>query len=326
MRVRVGIDGMGHGGRHLLRTLVDRGDPDFDVVAVRDDAPAARLAERLHHDSTHGTWPHRLEVVGDHLGIDDTTVRVLHDVHPRWQAADVEVVVMTEGDVDPRVLLAHGVRAVLITGVGADGDLTVLCGLNEDGYDAVRHQVVAVPSAAATCAALLLEPLHRAFEVVSAVVTSIEGHISPVAAPDDPRLLRERAVNVVPTRSPVGAEVGAVLPDLDGRVAGAALRVPVVDTGLVEVTARLTAPVTVGQVGRVLRNAAEGPFKGLLTVTTEPTVSRDVLGAAESCRADLGTVETTGELVRILGWHDPETAQAHRVADLLGLVSRLLPR
>ncbi|GAA1880555.1 hypothetical protein GCM10009836_72310 [Pseudonocardia ailaonensis] len=105
MRVRVGVDGMGRLGRHLLRTVVDRDDPDVEIVAVRDAAPAAELAALLRHDSTHGSWSRRLEVVDEHLGIGEVTVRVLHDAPARWAAADVEVLVSTEATVEPEVLL-----------------------------------------------------------------------------------------------------------------------------------------------------------------------------------------------------------------------------
>ncbi|GAA4542172.1 glyceraldehyde 3-phosphate dehydrogenase NAD-binding domain-containing protein [Pseudonocardia xishanensis] len=324
MRARIGIDGMDRTGRQLLRTLVDRDDHDVQVVAVRDDAPAALLAERLRHDSTHGCWDHRIEVVGEHLGIDDATVRVLHDENPHWAAADVEIVVATGRPVETAALLGQGVEVVVLGGPAA-ADLTVVPGLNEDDYDATRHRVLAVPSAAAVCAAAVLEPLDRAFGVVSAMVTSVEGRHSPVTDPGDPRLLRDLAVNLVPTASAVGTEVGTLLPALEGRVVGSALRVPVVDTALVEVTVRLPAPATAGQVRRVLRTAAEGPGKGLLTCTNEPMVSRDVLGAAESCRADLGAVRAGGELVSVYGWYDPEVGHLHRIADLLGMVARLLP-
>ncbi|SDE59148.1 glyceraldehyde 3-phosphate dehydrogenase NAD-binding domain-containing protein [Pseudonocardia oroxyli] len=325
MRARIGLDGMDRPGRQLLRTLVDRDDPDLQIVAVRDDAPASRLAARLRHDSTHGAWDHRIEVVGDHLGVDDGTIRVLRAERPHWPSADVEIVVATGRAVDAPVLLDEGVASVVVLGESADADLALVPGLNEDEYDATRHRVLSVPSAASVCAAAVLQPLDRAFGVVSASVTALGGRHSSTADPDDPRLLRDLAVNLVPAASRVGTEVGVLLPALAGRVTGAALRVPVVDTGLVEVTARLPAPATVGQLRRVLRTAADGPGKGLLTCTDEPTVSRDVLGAAESCRVDLGTVRTCGELVVVQGWHDPEVGHLHRVADLLGMVARLLP-
>ncbi|GAA1880563.1 hypothetical protein GCM10009836_72320 [Pseudonocardia ailaonensis] len=109
-------------------------------------------------------------------------------------------------------------------------------------------------------------------------------------------------------------------------MAASGLRIPVVDTALVEVTACLAAPVTAAMVGRVLRSAGDGPAKGLLTCTTEPTVSGDVLGLPEACRVDLARTRVSGELVTVLGWFDPESAHAHRVADVTGLVARLLPR
>ena len=324
MRVRIGIDGFDRLGRRLLRTVVDRADPDFQVVAVRDDDPAEALAERLRHDSTHGGWSRQVEVVDEHLGVNGHSVRVLHDEHPHWVAADVEVVVVGP-DAEPDGLLARGVRAVVLTMPG-DADATVVVGLNDGDYDPIRHRVVTLPSAAATATALLLRPLDDAFGVVSAAATSIEGRTSQVAAPTDPHLLRDAAVNIIPSACDLGAEVAALLPGVEAQVGASALRVPVVDTALLELTVRVPAPVTVGQVRRVLRTAADGQAKGLLTTTTETTVSRDVLGAPESCRADLGALRVSGELVTVFGWYDPEIAQAHRTADLLGLVSRLLPR
>ncbi|MFR9802405.1 glyceraldehyde 3-phosphate dehydrogenase NAD-binding domain-containing protein [Pseudonocardia sp. RS010] len=334
MRVRVSIDGAGRLGRQLLRAITDRREPDYEVVAVRDRAPAHEVARRLLHDSTHGHWDHRVEVVDEHLGLDDHTIRVLHEEHPHWAGADVEIVVRTGADCAggsapfdrEGARPAHGVRAVLVAGGPDDGaDVTVVPGLDEDVYDATRHRVVSASSAEAACAAALLAPLHRGFGVVDALVTAVEGRTAPVADPTDPHLGRDAAVNIVPTGCRVGTEVGALLPDLRDRVDGLVLRVPTADAALVDLTARLAAPVTPGQVRRSLTTAADGPLKGLLTCTREPLVSRDVVGETASCVADLGLVRTRGELVTVVGWYDPEAGHVHRVADLLGIMARTLP-
>ncbi|MCE3553140.1 type I glyceraldehyde-3-phosphate dehydrogenase [Pseudonocardia sp. RS11V-5] len=331
MRVRVGVDGAGRFGRQLLRTIADRHEPDFEVVALRDAAPAADIGRRLLHDSTHGRWDHRVEIADEHLGVDDHTIRVLHEDHPHWAGADVEIVVRTgdtcAGAPTPADAgFPHGVRAVLVAG-GADAaaEVTVVPGLNEDVYDAPRHRVVSASSAEAACAAALLAPLHRGLGVVEALVTTVGGRTAPITDPTDPHLVRDAAVNIVPTADRVGADIGALLPELRERIDGLALRVPTVDAALVDVTARLSAPATPGQVRRCLTTASEGALKALLDCTREPLVSRDVVGETASCLADLGLIRTRGELVSVIGWYDPEAGHVHRVADLLGIMARTLP-
>jgi glyceraldehyde 3-phosphate dehydrogenase len=333
MRVRAAIDGTDRIGRCVLRGAFDRPDRAFEIVAVNDPAPAATLAHLLRHDSTHGRWHRDVESVGEDLAVDDRPIRALHESRTAglpWRALGVEIVVGSGRVCDVAGHLEAGARKVVLTGPGEEADATVVLGVNDDDYDPTRHDVVANASCATNCAVPLTLVLHRAFDVVEGVLTTVHGQTADQNLLDGPhpdlRRARSAAVNIIPTGMEVARAVGEALPELAGRIAGVELGVPVAGASLVQLTALLREPATVGRVNRAFRSAADGWLKDVLRWTSEPIVSSDVLGESASCLVDLGLTRVVGHTATVFGWHDDMWASAQRTLDLLDHIARTLPR
>ncbi|MBW0090269.1 type I glyceraldehyde-3-phosphate dehydrogenase [Pseudonocardia sp. KRD-184] len=336
MRVRVGINGMGRIGRDVLRASVDRHDPAFEIVAVNDVAPAATTAHLLRHDSTYGTWPHRLELSDDFIAVDDHAIRTTQESDPTrldWDALGVDVVVEAtgrfRGRADVTAHLAAGARKVIVTAPGHDLDTTIVMGVNQDVYDATAHHLVSNASCTTNCAAPMAQVLHGSFGIEEGLLTTVHSYTGDQNLLDgqhaDLRRARSAAVNIIPTGTGAARAVGEVIPELAGRLDAVALRVPVVDASIVDLTVRLAREVTVGQVNRAFLTAADGVLKGILRCTDEPIVSHDVIGEASSCVIDLGLTRTVGSTAKVFGWYDNEWGYAQRTLDLLDMVARTMP-
>ncbi|GAY07319.1 NAD-dependent glyceraldehyde-3-phosphate dehydrogenase [Pseudonocardia sp. N23] len=334
--MRVGINGMGRIGRDFFKVATERADSPFEVVAINDVAPAEQVAHLLRHDSTYGAWPHHVELDRDFLAVDDRTLRVTSGTTPElidWAEDGVEIVVEATGHFRSRDAaaghLGSSVRKVVITSPGTDADVTVVMGVNDDEYDATAHDVVSNASCTTNCAAPMAHVLHRAFGIESGLLTTVHSYTSDQNLLDGPhpdlRRARSAAVNIIPTGTGAARAVGLVLPELAGKLDGVALRVPVVDVSLVDLTLRLSTPVTTAQVNRAFINAADGVLKNVLRCTTEPIVSHDVIGEQASCLVDLGLTRAVGDLVKVFGWYDNEWGYAERTADLVGRIARTLP-
>lgn len=336
MRTRVGINGMGRIGRALFRIATDRSDCPFEIVGVNDVAGAEQIANLLERDSTYGRWSHRVELSHGYLSVDDHAVRVTQRHSPSdidWSEDGVQIVVDATGRFRTRdaaaAHLTSGVRKVLLTAPGSGMDATIVMGINDDDYEATRDHVVSAASCTTNCAAPMAQVLDQAFGIEEGLLTTVHSYTADQNLVDGPhhdlRRARSAAVNIVPTSTGAAKAVGIVLPTLAGRLDGLSLRVPVEDVSLVDLTVRLSTPVTAAQVDHAFVAAADGALKGVLRCTTEPIVSRDVVGEQASCLVDLGLTRVVDGLVKVFGWYDNEWGYAERVADLLGLMSRTLP-
>ncbi|WP_028927864.1 type I glyceraldehyde-3-phosphate dehydrogenase [Pseudonocardia acaciae] len=337
MRARVGINGLGRIGRDVLRGIVERDERAFQVVAVNDVAPMTTLAHLLRRDSTYGRWGHQVEVAGDYLAIDEESIHTSQEPDParlNWSGLDVDIVVDATGRFrtgeQASAHLAAGASKVILTAPAIGVDTTVVMGVNHDQYDPSAHHVISNASCTTNCAAPMAQVLHESFGIVEALLTTVHSYTPDQNLLDGPhkdlRRARAAAINIIPTSTGAARAVGQVLPELDGRLDGVALRVPVVDASLVDLTARLAEPVTVGQVNRAFTTAADGPLKGILRCTTDPVVSHDVIGENASCLLDLGLTQVVGDLVKVFGWYDNEWGYAQRTIDLVELVTHTLPR
>jgi glyceraldehyde 3-phosphate dehydrogenase len=336
MRVRVGINGMGRIGRDVLRSIVDRAEPAFEVVAVNDLAPVETVAHLLRHDSTYGPWHRRVEVAAGFLAVDDHPVRAMQQPDPallEWGELGVDVVIDATGKFRSRdkaaAHLAAGARKVVITAPGTDLDATIVIGVNQDVYDAMAHDIVSNASCTTNCAAPMAQVLHHSFGIEEGLLTTVHSYTADQNLLDGPhkdlRRARSAAVNIIPTSTGAAKAIGTVLPELAGRLDGIALRVPVVDASLVDLTVRLAEPATVGQINRAFATAADGPLKGILRCTDEPIVSHDVIGEPASCLFDTGLTRTVGKTAKVFGWYDNEWGYAQRTVDLVDLIARTLP-
>ncbi|MEO6084014.1 MAG: type I glyceraldehyde-3-phosphate dehydrogenase [Umezawaea sp.] len=336
MVVRVGINGFGRIGRDVLRSAVERGDTAFEVVAVNDLTTPDTLGHLLAFDSTYGPWSHTVAVEGNALVVDGRSIAVTAKADPAeldWSSHGVDIVIEATGRFRTREAagahLASGARKVLITAPGKDVDATIVMGVNDDDYEAERHHVVSNASCTTNCVAPMAWVLHECFGVQAGQMTTIHSYTNDQSLLDGPhkdlRRARSAAVNMIPTSTGAARAVGQVIPALDGKLDGLAVRVPLEDGSLTDLTVMLDSPVTAAQVNRAFRDAAEGRLKGYLRYTTDPIVSRDIIGDPSSCVFDSSLTKANGKLVKVFGWYDNEWGYANRTIDLANLVARTLP-
>ncbi|HEX6345916.1 type I glyceraldehyde-3-phosphate dehydrogenase [Umezawaea sp.] len=336
MVVRVGINGFGRTGRDVLRSAVERGDTAFEVVAVNDLTTPDTLGHLLAFDSTYGPWSHTVAVEGDELVVDGRSIAVTSEAGPSkvdWGRHGVDIVIEATGRFRTREAagahLTSGARKVIITAPGKDVDATIVMGVNDDDYEAERHHVVSNASCTTNCVAPMAWVLHERFGVQAGQMTTIHSYTNDQSLLDGPhkdlRRARSAAVNMIPTSTGAARAVGQVIPALDGKLDGLAVRVPLEDGSLTDLTAMLDTPVTAAQVNRAFKDAAEGGLKGYLRYTTDPIVSRDIIGDPSSCVFDASLTKANGRLVKVFGWYDNEWGYANRTIDLANLVARTLP-
>jgi glyceraldehyde 3-phosphate dehydrogenase len=336
MKVRVGINGMGRIGRAVLRSITERDEPGFEVVAVNDLAPIETVAHLLRHDSTYGPWSEKVEVSGGYLAVRDRPIDVTGETEPAripWAVLGADIVVDATGKFRSReAALRHldaGARKVLTTAPGGSHDATIVMGINQDVYDATKHDLVSAASCTTNCAAPMAHVLHHAFGIEHGLLTTIHSYTGDQMLLDGPhkdlRRARSAAVNMIPTSTGAALAIGQVMPELFGKLDGVAVRVPVVDASLVDLTVKLTGPATAAEINSAFRRASETSLKGILRYTTDPVVSQDVIGEAASCLFDAELTRVIGDTAKVFGWYDNEWGYANRAVDLLELMARTLP-
>jgi glyceraldehyde 3-phosphate dehydrogenase len=336
MKVRVGINGMGRIGRAVLRSIIERKEPGYEVIAVNDLAPAATVAHLLRHDSTYGAWSEPVEVGGDYLGIRDRQIYATQErdaARIPWGMLGVDIVVEATGLFRTREAagghLRAGARKVLTTAPGTEHDATIVMGINQDIYEPARHHLVSAASCTTNCAAPMVSVLHHAFGIEEGLLTTVHSYTGDQNLLDGPhkdlRRARSAAVNMIPTSTGAARAIGEVMPELFARLDGVAVRVPVTDASLVDLTVRLTEPATAAQINSAFARAADTTLKGILRYTTEPIVSQDVVGETASCLLDAGLTRAIGSTAKVFGWYDNEWGYAQRAVDLLDLMARTLP-
>ncbi|MEU8223672.1 type I glyceraldehyde-3-phosphate dehydrogenase [Kribbella sp. NPDC048915] len=335
MAVRVGINGFGRIGRDYLRCLLDRGSSGIEVVAINDVAAPATLAHLLRYDSTYGPlqqevgWGEGVITVDGH-SIRATAVREPADVE--WSAVGVDIVIESTGKFRTREAagahLAAGARKVILSVPGKDVDATVVLGVNEDDYDPATHDVISNASCTTNCVAPMVSVLHRAFGIEHGMMTTIHSYTNDQVLLDTPhkdlRRGRSGAANLIPTSTGAARAVGLVIPELAGKIDGVAVRVPVEDGSLTDLSVQVSEAVGVEQVNRVFADAAAGPLKGILRYTEDPIVSRDIVGDPASCIFDAQLTQVQDRLVKVFGWYDNEWGYTSRLLDLTELVAAAL--
>ena len=333
MAVRVGINGFGRIGRDYLRCVLDR---DIEVVAVNDVTAPATLANLLRYDSTYGRLGRLVSHDDSSLTVDGRVIQVSSCPDPdalRWGDLGVDVVIESTGRFRSREDAARhlkaGARKVLISAPGKGVDATIVLGVNESGYDPDAHDVVSAASCTTNCVVPMVKVLHDEFGIVKGFMTTIHAYINDQALLDgphkDPRRARAAAVNIVPTSTGAARSIGLVIPELAGRFDGVAVRVPVEDGSLTDLAVVLARRATVAEVNEAFAAAAgSGRLAGVLRVTTDPVVSRDVIGESASCVIDAGLTQASGDLVKVFGWYDNEWGYANRLADLTDYIGSRL--
>ncbi|MDN0200032.1 type I glyceraldehyde-3-phosphate dehydrogenase [Streptomyces sp. S.PNR 29] len=341
MSVRVGINGFGRIGRNYLRCALERtqsgtGTP-VDVVAVNDITSPAALAHLLAYDSTYGRLGRPVEHDETSLTVDGHRIAVTAERDPAalsWGDLGVDVVIESTGRFRSREQagehLKAGARKVLLSVPGKGVDATVVMGVNEGTYDPEHDHVLSNASCTTNCVAPMVKVLDEYFGIVKGLMTTIHGYTNDQVVLDGPhkdlRRGRSAAVNIIPTSTGAARAVGLVLPELAGALDGVAVRVPVEDGSLTDLSVILDREVSAEKVNAAFREAADGPLKGVLRVSDAPIVSRDVVGDPASCVLDAPLTQAHGELVKLFGWYDNEWGYTNRLLDLTEYVGARLPR
>jgi glyceraldehyde 3-phosphate dehydrogenase len=328
MTTRIAINGFGRIGRHVLRRIA-RVEPDLEVVVVNSIRARPEVCAHLFkYDSVFGRYPGEVGHDEENLVVDGRVIRITDQADPLlspWHAFGVDVVVEATGRFTHREdAVSHlraGARKVLITAPARYEDLTVVVGVNDHLYDADRHHIVSAASCTTNCLAPMLKVLHSAFGVDGALMTTIHAFTRDQELLDgthkDLRRARAATLNMTPTKTGAAKAIDLVLPELAGRVVGIAVRVPIPDVSLVDLSVTLGRPATMEQVNEAFREAALGPMAPVLGVTDEPLVSVDFHGDTRSAVIDLASTRRgPGTHTKVLAWYDNEAGYAARVVDL----------
>jgi len=326
-RIKVGINGFGRIGRLVTRAILANYNDKIQVVSVNDLTDAKTLAHLFKYDSIQGKFDGEVRAEGDQLVVNGEKIKVTAERDPAnlsWGKDGVTVVVestgiFTSSDGASKHLEA-GAEKVVIS-APAKGDVkTVVLGVN-DGEISDDVKIYSNASCTTNCLAPMVKVLDEAFGVEKGFMTTIHAYTGDQPTVDSPhkdlRRARAAAINIVPTSTGAAKAVGLVLPHLDGKLDGGAMRVPVATGSLTDFTATLKKEVTKDEVNAAFKKAAEGPLKGILYYTDEPIVSSDIIGDPHSTIFDSDVTKAAGTMVKVVGWYDNEAGYSARTADLI---------
>ena len=325
--VRVGINGFGRIGRNFFRAAY--GKKDLDIVAVNDLTDAATLAHLLKHDSALGTFSGKVTATKDTIVVDGEEVKVYSISDPGkipWDEKDADIVLESTGRFTDRENaskhLESGVSKVVISAPAKGPDVTLVPGVNLNLYDPKKHEIVSMASCTTNCLAPVAKVLNDFFKINRGFMTTIHAYTNDQRTLDFPhkdlRRARAAAENLVPTTTGAARAIGLVLPELDGKLDGIAVRVPVMDVSLLDLVVELDKAVTTEEINEAFREAANGDLKRILQYCEDPLVSRDFLGNPYSAIFDsLLTNVINDNLAKVIAWYDNEWAYSVRLGDLI---------
>ena len=331
--MRVGINGFGRIGRLVVRAALKRNE-SIDFVAVNDITDAKSLAHLLTYDSIHGPWPEHFEVAHGGLRIGGKTIRVLCEAKPEalpWKELGVDVVLECTGMFTDRekaaVHLGAGAKRVLVSAPSKGADATFVMGVNERTFDPAKHQVVSIASCTTNCLAPVLSVLDEAFGVERGFMTTVHAYTNDQRLLDAPhkdlRRARSAAQSMIPTSTGAAKAIGLVIPSLQGKLDGIAIRVPIPCGSLIDLAVQTSRAATVAGVNEAMKKAATGRLIGVLQYTEDPIVSQDIVGNPHSSIFDSGLTTVLGDrLVKVFSWYDNEWGFSNRMVDALLLLGR----
>ena len=333
MAIKVGINGFGRIGRNVFRA--SKRFDDIEVVAVNDITDPKTLAHLLKYDSVLGNYTGQVSADGDSLVVDGQRIKVLAERDPGnlpWKDLGVDLVVESTGFfTDAEKARVHiekgGAKKVIISAPAKNEDITIVLGVNEEAYDAAIHHIVSNASCTTNCLAPVAKVLHESFGIKSALMTTVHSYTNDQKILDAPhedlRRARAAAVNIIPTSTGAAKAVALVLPELKGRFHGMALRVPVKDVSLIDLTAELETEVTADEINAAMKRASEDDLNGILGYTEDELVSTDFQGDSRSSILDAkSTMVIDGKHVKVLSWYDNEWGYSCRVVDLVRFMAQ----
>jgi glyceraldehyde 3-phosphate dehydrogenase len=331
--VRVGVNGFGRIGRNFFRAVQASGH-DIEVVAFNDLGDVATMAHLLKYDSILGRFPGEVSVSDEGIVVDGKTIKALAERDPAnlpWGELGVDVVLESTGfftNADAaKAHIAGGAKKVIISAPAKGEDLTVVLGVNDDKYDG-SQVIISNASCTTNCLGPLAKVLHDAFGIEQGLMTTVHAYTQDQNLQDAPhkdlRRARAAALNVVPTSTGAAKAIGLVLPELQGKLDGYALRVPIPTGSATDLTVTLTKAATVEEINAAYKAAAEGPLAGILRYSDDPIVSADIVTDPASCIYDAPLTKVIGNQVKVVGWYDNEWGYSNRLADLVKLVGSKL--
>ncbi|MBW8059823.1 MAG: type I glyceraldehyde-3-phosphate dehydrogenase [Solirubrobacterales bacterium] len=333
MSVKVGINGFGRIGRNIFRAAHAAG-ADLEFVAVNDLTDPGTLAHLLKYDSTLGRFPGEVEAGEGSISVDGRALEVLSERDPAalpWADLGVEVVIESTGLFtardDAAKHLEAGARKVIISAPAKEPDVTVALGVNFDtAYDPASHQIISNASCTTNCLAPLAKVIHEEFGIEQGLMTTIHAYTADQRLQDMPhkdlRRARAAALNLIPTTTGAARAVGLVLPELNGKLNGFAIRAPVAIGSIVDLVCTLSKATDPAQINAAVEAAADGPLKGILSYTEDPIVSTDIVGDPHSSIFDAGQTMAIGDgrMVKVVAWYDNEWGYSNRCVELAGKV------
>jgi glyceraldehyde 3-phosphate dehydrogenase len=335
MSVRVGINGFGRIGRSFTRAMLAQGEGDVELVAVNDPfGDPEVMAHLLKYDSVGGVLPQDVKVTDDGFSVDGQSITKLANREPAetpWADLGVEVVIESTGLFTAREKAAEhlkgGAKKVVISAPSGDADLMVVLGVNDDRYDPSKHDVLSNASCTTNCLAPMARVLHDTFGIERGFMLTVHAYTSDQALVDiaqatrsgkpDLRRMRAAALNTIPNTTGAAKAIGQVIPELDGKLDGMALRVPVPDGSITDLTAVVSTSATKDDVNAAFNEAAgSSRFQRLIEYTEAPLVSQDIVGNPHSVVFSARDTMTNGNIVKVLGWYDNEWGYSNRLVDL----------
>ena len=334
MTTRVGINGFGRIGRNYFRAALEQ-NADLEIVAVNDLTSPETLAHLLKYDSVTGRIGADVEVRGGDLVVGGNTIKVLAERDPAnlpWKDLGVDVVIESTGFFtkaeDAKKHLDAGAKKVLISAPGKGADRTIVMGVNDGDYNPATDNIVSNASCTTNCLGPLAKVIHEAFGIERGLMTTVHAYTADQNLQDGPhrdlRRARAAALNIVPTSTGAAKAIGLVLPELEGKLDGFALRVPVPTGSVTDLTVTLAREASVDEINSAYKAASDGALNGILRYTDEPIVSSDIVTDPASCIFDSGLTRVMGNEVKVVGWYDNEWGYSCRLVDLTTLVGSKL--
>lgn len=332
MSMKVGLSGFGRIGRDFLRAYAENNVNDFELVAINASGNLEDLAHLFKYDTMYGRFNGSIEVVEDGFILNGKKIKVVGHRDPAeipWTELGVDLVVDSTGAFRDREGLSKhiqaGAKKVIVTAPAKGEDITIVIGVNDDKYDPENHHIISNASCTTNCLAPVAKVILEKFGINKGLMTTVHAYTNDQQILDkrhkDLRRARAAAANIVPTTTGAAKAVALVLPELKGKLNGFSVRVPVPTVSLVDVVFEVEKETTVEEVNKALKEASEGPLKGILGFSEEPLVSSDYIGDPRSSIVDGLSTMVIGNMVKIVAWYDNEWGYSERVLDLVKLVA-----
>ncbi|MGH7812757.1 MAG: type I glyceraldehyde-3-phosphate dehydrogenase [Candidatus Binataceae bacterium] len=334
MAIKVGINGFGRIGRMFLRAALEK--RELEIVAVNDITDAHTLAHLLKYDSVHGPLKQEVTVEGNAISVGGRKIVVLAERDPAqlpWQKMGVQVTVESTGRFTKRdaarLHLAAGAKKVVVSAPVEGSDITICLGVNQEIYDPKKHDIISNASCTTNCLAPLAKVIHESFGIAHGLMTTVHAYTADQNLQDGPhkdlRRARAAALSMVPTSTGAAKAIGLVMPALNGKLDGIAVRVPTANVSIVDLTAIVEKDAGAESINAAVKAAADGPLKGILSYSDAPLVSIDLNGNPHSSIFDAPLTKVQGKrLVKVFSWYDNEWGYSSRLVDLAAFVAAKL--